>query len=225
MSAEGEEDMSSYSEGQVHQLVDRLEKVGFTPADLTRLGQFPNLDWVRAVVNGQAKIIPVSGDATRWVTLSPTAIAVDLAATPNLPFAGAEVEAHSGEGWAIVEKRADGQLYVNGRKTILHLSKRQMGGRTLKGYELREELTGKPVLNANVLDALYDNPHLIPEDWKNDEQGNTRYIFFWGTIYRSAGGRLYVRGLCFRGGMWATGGWLDGDWGDCCYPAALLASS
>lgn len=51
--------MSSYTEGQTHQLVDRLEAERFTPADLTKLGQFANLGGIRAVVNGRAEIIPI----------------------------------------------------------------------------------------------------------------------------------------------------------------------
>ena len=162
-------------------------------------------------------------NTNRVMTINSTTIAVNLAATPKLPFNGAEVEQHIDDGWAIVEKRTDG-LYVNGRKVALHLSKRQLNGRSLKGYDLREELTGKPVLNANLLDALVDNPHLIPEDWKKDEQGNTRYIFFWATVYRRSGGDLYVRCLYFDVGMWRRGyGWLSLVWGGD-YPAASLAS-
>ncbi len=159
-----------------------------------------------------------------WVALCPNTIIVNLGAAPKLPFNGAEVASHIGEGWAIVEKRPDG-LYMNGRKVVLHLSRRQQDGKSLKGYGLREELTGKPVLNANLLDALADNPHLIPEDWKKDGQGNTRYVFFWGTIYRSAGGFLCVRCLYFSDGAWDRDYyWLDSDWlGD--GPAASLASS
>ena len=162
---------------------------------------------------------------TRVIVLNPTTIAVNLAATPKLPFNGAEVEQHIGEGWAVVEKRPDG-LYVNGRKVILHLSKRQLGGKQLKGHELRDELTGKPVLNANLLDALYDSPHLIPEDWKADENGNTRYIFFWGSIFRDAYGNLCVRYLYFDVGVWYRyyAYWLDYGWLGR-RPAALLASS
>lgn len=216
--------MSSYAEGQTHQLMDRLEAEGFTPNHVTKLGQFGNLAGIKSVLEGKAKIKPVAEDAARVVTLNPTIIAVNLAATPNLPFNGAEVESHIGEGWAIVEKRTDG-LYVNGRKVVLHLSKRQQKGKTLQGHELREELTGKPVLNANILDALYDNPHLIPENWKKDEDGNTRYIFFWATIYHYSYGDLCVRYLYFSDGSWGRDcSWLDGIWGGGC-PAALLASS
>jgi hypothetical protein len=81
-----------------------------------------------------------------------------------------------------------------------------------------------PVMNANVLDFLLANPDLIPEEWKKDEHGNTRYIFFWGTVYRDRGGDLYVRYLCWGGDRWGWGSrWLGSGWdGDS--PAAVLAS-
>ncbi len=159
-----------------------------------------------------------------WKKISKTSISVNLGFSPKLPFDGAVIEKHNGDGWVLVQKRKDG-LYVGGHRIILHLSERQQNGKSLKGYELREELTGKPVLNANVLDALFENQHLIPEDWKKDENGNIRYIFFWGTIYRNPGtGNLCVRCLYFRVGSWYRNyGWFDSDWrGNA--PAALLAS-
>ena len=148
---------------------------------------------------------------------------MNLGAASELPFSGAKVEEHLGQGWVIVEKRADG-LYVDGRKVVLYLSRRQQDGKTLRGYELRGELIGKPVLNANILDALYSNTHLIPKDWKKDKSGNTRYIFFWGTIYRNADDRLCVRYLYFSDGMWRRNyHWLGYDWHGY-NPAALRAS-
>jgi len=220
---EGEEDMSSYTEGQTHQLVDKLEAEGFTPDHVTKLGQFGNLAGIKNVLEGLAKIKPVAEDATRVVTINETTIVVNLTVAPKLPFNGAEVEDHVGEGWAVVEKRPDG-LYVNGRKVVLYLSKRQMNDKSSKGYDLREELTGKPVLNANLLDALADNTHLIPEDWKKDERGDIRYIFFWATVYRHSDGYQCVRCLYFsddewhRSYIWLGTGFSGG------YPAALLAS-
>lgn len=214
--------MSTYSIGQMNQLGDVMEAEGYTADDLTKLKSFGNLAGLLSVLRGTARIKPVAEDATRVITLNPTTIAVNLGAALKLPFTGAQVESHIGEGWAILEKRADG-LYANGRKVVLHLSRKQKWGGSLKGYELREELTGKPVLNANVLDALTDNVHLIPEDWKKDERGDARYIFFWATIYRDAAGDLCVRYLCFVGGAWhRLFCWLRNGWvGD--NPAALLA--
>src|SRR3989344_7091970 len=201
-----------YSIGQMNQLGDAFEAEGFTPDDVTKLKQFGNLAGIKGVLEGSAKIKPVAEDATRVITIDQTTIAVNLGATPKLPFGGVEVEQHIGEGWAIVGKRADG-LYVNGRKVVLYLSNRQMDGRIIQGCKLREELTGKFVLNANILDALYDNQYLIPKDWKKDKDGDTRYIFFWATIYRHAYSRPCVRYLYFASGAWSRlYDWLDDDW-------------
>ncbi|MDO8633009.1 MAG: hypothetical protein Q7K38_00455, partial [Candidatus Wildermuthbacteria bacterium] len=81
-----------------------------------------------------------------------------------------------------------------------------------------KELAGKPVMNANVLDYLLKNPHLIPDEWKG------KYLFFWGTVYRGSVGCLYVRYLCWRGVRWGWDcRWLGSGW-DGRYPAALRAS-
>jgi len=210
-----------YSIGQMNQLGDALEVEGFTPDEVTKLKQYSNLVGIKSILNGTAKIKPVSEDVTR-IIINETTIAVNLGTAPKFPFDGAKVEQHIGEGWVIVAKRADG-LYVDGRKVILYLSKRQKGDKGHGGHELREELSGKPVLNANLLDALLENLHLIPEDWKKDDNGNTSYIFFWASIYRHSHGHLYVRYVYFRDGGWCSDCyWLDGDWHSS-HPAALLA--
>ena len=209
--------------GQANELKLALRRNDWTNDEVKRLGEGNLLSGVKAVLNGIAKIKPVSEDATRFITINETTIAVNLGASPNLPFNGAMVEQHVGEGWVIVNKRAGG-LYVNGHKVGLYLSKRQKGGKWLKGHELREELAGKPVLNANILDTLYQSPHLIPEEWKKDEDGKIHYIFFWGTIYRDSGDRLYVCYFCFDDGVWGRDYvWLDGDWFGFS-PTASLAS-
>ena len=179
--------------GQANELKMAFMRNDWTNDEVKRLSEGNLLAGVRAVLSGTAKIKPVNEDANRFVTLNETTIAVNRGAAPNLPFNGAVVEQHVGEGWSILEKRADG-LYLDWKKIVLFLSKRQKNGKWLKGYELREELTDKPVLNANILDSILINTHLIPEDWKKDENGNIRYVFFWGSIFRNSG-----RGLCVRG--------------------------
>ena len=212
------------SAGLVHELEMAMDRVGLWNSALVKnLCCGENLRIVREFLLGQISFKSVSEDATRFIIINETTIAVNLGVTPDLPFNGAEVVEHIGEGWVIVEKRPD-DLYINGRKVVLHLSKRQKNGEWLKSHELREELIGKLVLNANVFDALYQNPRLIPEEWKKDENGNTSFIFFWGTIFRGSDGRLYVRCLYFHGGAWCWHcRWLGYDW-DGHYPAALLAS-
>ena len=172
-------------------------------------------------LSGELVLVERNEVNRRWIKIDDTTIAVDLESSPKLPSKDFEVESHVGIGGAIVQKRDDG-LYVDNLKVILHLSERQQGGKHLKGYELREELTGKPVLNANVLDALYENPYLIPESWKKDENGKIRYIFFWGTIFRHRVGSLNVRYLDFSGRWQWDWHWLGHDWRSD-YPAAVLA--
>ena len=116
-----------------------------------------------------------------------------------------------------LEKRGD-DLFLNGKKLVLHLSKRQQNGKVIEGYELRKELTKATILNACVLDYLLKHPELIPDSWKG------KFIFFWGTIYRHSDGNLFVRYLLWSGdgGYWIYF-WLDDDWYDF-NPAAVLAS-
>lgn len=118
-------------------------------------------------------------------------------------------------GWTVEEHRKGGQWKWNPTLLVLYLSKKQQGGKVIYGIDLRKELAKKRVLNANLLDYLIkqENQHLIPESWKKDKNGNTRYIFFWGTIYRDGSGNLYVRCLYWDGGGWVSGYyWLNHDW-------------
>ncbi len=121
-----------------------------------------------------------------------------------------------------LERKADG-LYIDGKKIGFWLSEEQRRKQAVVGNILRAKLKEMPVLNDNVLNYLLKNPLLIPEDWKKDENGNTRYIFFWGTIFRSAVGDLFVRCLCWSGGEWVWDSfWLDNDWRSS-HPAAVSA--
>jgi hypothetical protein len=128
------------------------------------------------------------------------------------------------DGWGVEEHQKGGPFTWDASKVKFYLSKKQKGSSYIEGNKLREELKGQPVYNANLLDYLLKNPHLIPEEWKKDEKGNTRYIFFWGTVYRRSDGYLCVRYLCWSDGGWRwSDGWLDHDWYDGS-PAAVPAS-
>lgn len=152
---------------------------------------------------------------------------VNLGATPRLPFNTAEVVKHEGDGVVEIEFRQDGNLYIDGKKIVLHLSERQKGNKRTVGHELRQELeSGEQVLlNSNVLDYLYDHPELFPEHWKKDENGDTHYIFFWGSIFRDpANGSLFARCLSWSGGgLDRDYSWLDSVWRRQ-FPSASLAS-
>jgi hypothetical protein len=157
-------------------------------------------------------------------------IRVNLDAPPILPFDGATVKTNKGGGWVEVQKRADG-LYIDGRKVIQFRSECQKGDKVIKGYELRDEVKNLPVLHPNIMDALYEHGHLIPEEWKYDENGNIIYTFFWAVRYGDSDGSGCVRYLSWRSSgarnqsgvwnkhyLWVTRVWCDR------HPAAVLAS-
>jgi hypothetical protein len=122
------------------------------------------------------------------------------------------------DGWKVEEHQKGGSFIWDASKVELFLSDSQKGGKTIEGNKLRKELAKKPVFNANVLDYLLKNPHLIPEEWKGKD------VFFWGTIYRGRRGRIRVRGLGWYGGRWRGDAyWLDSGWSDD-DPAAMRAS-
>ena len=109
------------------------------------------------------------------------------------------------DGWTVEEHKKGGQLDFNPANLRFYLAAGQKNGKSMQGHKLRKDLAHMSVMNANVLDYLLANPDLIPEDWKNQEGGNTRYIFFWGTIYRYSDGDLCVRCLYWDDGRWGWG--------------------
>lgn len=133
------------------------------------------------------------------------------------------------KGWEIrpedqLPGAVGGLLKFDPSQILLHLEEGQEDRKGIVGHQLAEKLSGLPLLKANVLDYLLDHVDLIPEEWKVDEHGRTRYIPFWGTVYRDSDGRLYVRFLYWLGGQWyCPSYWLGHEFGDQ-RPAAILAS-
>lgn len=81
-------------------------------------------------------------------------------------------------------------------KVELYLSDQQEGDTGIDGFALYEELKGKLVLNAYILDCLLICPSSIPKEWEN------KHVFFWGTIYRNSYDDLLVRCLFHYDGEW-----------------------
>lgn len=186
--------------GQAHEMEMAMNRVGgWTAALVKMLSTGSNLADVRDMLLGRAEIV------------GPTTWLIDLLSPPLCPE-GAKVEEHQ-TGNPV--KWTEG--FVG-----LYLSDAQRGGCIL-GRELRKELKGKPVLNANALDFLLKHPLLIPEEW----EGEFKQVFFWGTIYRVLlTGDLYVR--CLK---WSklSGKWYESDrqldCGFCGNDAAAVATS
>jgi len=181
--------------GLAYKIKQALSRNGIPDvADLDWLATGDNIAKMRRVRLGHAEIV-----TTEHVN--------DCDAQPFVP-----------DGWSIEEHRKGDAFKWDPVKVSLHLDKGQQNGKWIEGHKLRKELANKPVLNANVLDYLLANPHLIPEEWKDT------LVFFWGTIYRDRDGDLCVRFLYWRSGRWRWSAlWLDFDWHDR-HPAAVHAS-
>ncbi|MEX0930484.1 MAG: hypothetical protein WDZ79_02270 [Candidatus Paceibacterota bacterium] len=184
--------------GLAYKIKQALSRNGIPDvADLDWLATGDNIAQMRRVRLGHAEII-----GSEHV--------IDCDADPFVPG-----------NWTVEEHQKGGQFKwdKNAQKDALYLSKGQTtGSKYIEGNKLRKELADKPVLNANVLDYLLVNPHLIPEEWKG------KLVFFWGTVYRNQRGRLCVRYLDWDGDV-GWGGralWLVGEWFGR-YPAAVSA--
>lgn len=139
-----------------------------------------------------------------WERVDATTIQVNLDFLPNLPFDDAKRAWRRGKKGRVTVELKDGELYVDGRKVALHLEPEQQGGGSLEGSNLRKRLVRKQVLHPNVMDAIVE-ADLVPNSWELDEQGRTRYIYFWAQGFRGSDGHLCVRCAFWYDGQWQRG--------------------
>jgi len=184
---------NDFGVGLMHENAITASKVGWEPEDFSNFSKDENLmRLVLGVVRGTHEIKGIDH-------------IIDCNADPFIP-----------DGWKVEEHQKGGNSTFDASKVELYLSKKQRSG-SIEGNKLREELKGKKVLNANVLDYLLANPKVIPKEW------NGKAIFFWGTIYRDSDGSLCVRFLRWGGAGWYWGsGWLGLGFNGG-YPAALAS--
>lgn len=120
-------------------------------------------------------------------------------------------------GWEVVEHKKDGLFLCEPKAIELHYSQwqlQQQRNRSLfTGYELREKIADKPLLNACVLDFLLAHPDQVPAEWKGKD------VYFWGTIYKRMSGLLAVRCLLSYSSIWDDFLWLDADFRGNAYAA------
>jgi hypothetical protein len=134
-----------------------------------------------------------------------------------------------GRGWSIITEETDTRSTI---LTELDLTKVQQvtmlkdGETYVKGEEKLKRLkkSGNIRLDADIFHTLWENQHLIPESWKEKVNGNTRFIYFDGTVLRYSGGRRSLLCLYWFGGAWEWDvRWLGDGWDDD-RPSAVLAS-
>lgn len=135
-------------------------------------------------------------NSDEWTLVGPAeSTAFDLVDCNVAPFVP--------EGWTVLENRQCGTIKPD--DIDLYVFEEQKEG-SVSGYELQKKLANLPVLNAVMLDWYLAHPERIPETWKG------KLVFFWGTIYRRANGRPYVRYLYWDGDQWDWNCfWLGGS--------------
>ncbi len=106
---------------------------------------------------------------------------VDLDATPDWRATESEpgkpVRRHHRGGTVLLERRGD-DLYADGKKLVLYFSPRQKAEEDITHEELDRELRGRKLPNVNLIYALFDNRHMIPEPWTKIE-----FIYCFGTLW------------------------------------------
>ncbi len=205
--------MSRITDKQLVELITRRNLPPSDPRFISREAVGRLLDGTLGKSVLVTAVEPDDAPVLMWRKVNTTTIEVNLDAPPNLPFTGAEVEwtTPGQTGWVKVEKK-DGNLYVADCEVNLFLTDSQKSGST-KGHNVRESLQDKAVLHPNILDAIFENQHLIPESWKQNEYGETLFIYFWAVGFRGS-----VRNLCVRFLRWSGSRWywlydyLEIDW-------------
>lgn len=203
-----EEDMSSYSEGQTHQLMDKLEAEGFTPDDITLLGQSKQLPGILSVLHGFAEIVTIKHVLKRQ------------------PF---NPEKFLGKGWKIDEQIGQRTGDSLDAEKIIGKTYLNEGESSLNGEERLRRIKATPAdvyLDAEDFLALWQEKGHTTLKWLYDTKGIT-FLSFWATILRHPDGDRIVLYLCrYGGGSWYWHyGWLGNDDWSAGNPAAVLASS
>lgn len=133
----------------------------------------------------RAELVEAPTSTELWRPISDTAIEVDLDLRLKVPLEAAIPLWGDPLGKVKVE-RIEENLYVEGKKVILYTHFGQKGESCIEGDSLNSDLEGVLTLHSNILDALLQNQHLIPEYWKVGTGSEALEIFFWkNTFYFS----------------------------------------
>lgn len=160
--------------------------------------------------------------------LCPPKLSLSEGATISIPRNRFNPAEFLGPGWSIIADETDTrsatltELDITNVQLVTMLRDGEFG---IKGEEkLRRLKEANHVrLGADVLFHLLESKHLIPESWKEEVNGEIRFVFFDGMVLRHLGAR-YVLYLYWHDCAWKWDSrWLVLDWHDY-YPSAVLAS-
>lgn len=213
--------MSSYAEGQVHMLVDSLEKSGYVADDLTRLGQAgkEKLQQIQSFLLGHATIQFVKR------------IIVRTSFEPSLIGQGWTWWKGSTDGNGLEgEEDCDQRSLALGEVDMTQVTREvclKEGESSITGHEKDKRLktlTDRILLDPGFGWALYQEEGQKTLRWLYDTFGVT-YLDFFGRILRNPLGNrfvLYLYRSCVGSWCWSVF-WLGFDWGARRISAALPA--
>lgn len=217
--------MSSYKEGQIHQLADVLEVVGFSPEDITALGQNRNqvLTELRGVLLGLAKIVRESLKLACDKPFSPETFIGDGWSVWKGPANGSGLEGDEDR-----DRREDDLTVIDWEKVVFETHLHD-GETSLPGEEKlrRAKNSGNTQLGGRSFLSLWEDHQANRENSLLEKlrrsKGVTR-IYFFGLVLRDPLGNRCV--LC----LYCSGSecswyyfWLSHPW-SAAHPSASLAS-
>lgn len=126
----------------------------------------------------------------RVIAVDAHTIRVNLGMPPQVFDEESKVVSHSAGDWVTLTRRGE-SLYLDNREIVLAQTQKQMGGERISGEEFREFFLSHNTLDTNVMFALLQHPHLIPDSWECQERfrDSRRHpqtqntIYFLGTEY------------------------------------------
>lgn len=204
----------------MYELATAFEQDGYTPEMLKSLVSGGRLRALKGVLEGNAQIVTTSTRVAQK-KVEPKSFIIKRGDFNPAEFIGT--------GWSIIMKETDARstaLIELDLNKIQQVTMLKEGELSIKGEEKLKRLKESENirLDADIFLALWRNQYLIPESWKQKVDGNTRYIFFDGTVLRDSVGYRYVLYLCWFGGAWYWRvRWLDLVWG-ADGPSAVLVS-
>ncbi len=200
--------MSSLQFSTVAQTIKRLEDNDFGPGYIDKLGKFGDLRGIKDILDGRSEIKPINH-----------LLVIDR----SNKF---DPETFIGSGWKIEEEdERSVALYEIDLSKVQFVNMLKDGETSIIGRRQLNRLKQAEYicLDAKVFQTLWGNRKLIPEAWKEKINGNTRYIFFDGTVLKHPNGSHYVFCLYWEGGKWKwTWIWLGNSW-SANDPSAVLA--
>jgi hypothetical protein len=192
---------------QAHDFHLAAQRAGLRGGDVESFVDVHNLRKLLPFFRGHSEVRPID-------------FVIDFDAPPVVPK-GYVLRSHhktfSGKG--IFNRIGDKLLLFDGKtperwRFDLHLVSHQTGEKTVDGSRVQEEIekvrrNKTLVLDVNCRDLFIKNPQLIPESLRRDNEGNSHWIYFWGTTFCDRDGREHVPYLCYFEGQVTCSGYVS----------------